>query len=204
MISRHLLSPQQYLFLTSQEKGLPENWNKSENLSRISDLAGKIIETLEILFVSKNLTQKYLNNIFPAWRLNEVLGNMVTFNSEIPLEQESNKLEIARYLVTIGISYYEQRFQDSKLYAKKITETKDLLEDLNRIADTQIEKSKIYRVPPYITKSKTLAYGLCMSCHAYAGGFDKKQVIQKLRHKQECPYDKKDPDKFIHIIPKLK
>jgi len=183
---------------------LPENWNKSENLSRISDLAGKIIETLEILFVSRNLTQKYLNTIFPAWRLNEVLGNMVQFNPDIPLEHENNKLELARFMVTIGISYYEQRFQDSKLYAKKIIETKELLEDLNRIADTQIEKSKIYRVPPDITRSKTLMYGLCISCHAYAGGFDKKQVIQKLRHKQECPYDKKDPDRFIQIKPKLK
>jgi len=204
MISHHLLSPQQYIFITSQEKVLPENWNKSENLKRISDMAGKILETLEILFASRNLTQKYLNELFPAWKLEEVIANFVRFNPDTPLEDENNKLELARHLVHIGIAYYEQRFQDSKLYANKIKETKDLLEDLNKIANTQIEKSKIYRIPPEMTRSKLLTYALCISCHAYASGLDKKQTVPKIRHKQECPYDKRDPERFIHIIPKIK
>lgn len=199
-----MLSPQQYLYITSQERGLPQNWNKSENLKRIKETLDKIHTTFEILLTSRNLKQSYVNELFPAYKLDEFLGNLVMWNPQNKIEDENNKLEITRLMIRIGFSYFQQRFEDSALYSEKIKEANDLLEDLTKIADTQIEKEEKYHMPPKMEGSRLVVHGLCMSCYSPGSGYDKKQAVKNIRHKENCPYDKKDPDRFIHIIPKKK
>ena len=159
--SQYTLSPQQYLFLTSQDTLLPQNFNKSENLKRIQKEVDKMFETFKIIFFSSKLDQSYRNKLFSSYKIEEFLKLLTIYDRTTPLRDENNKLEIARHMIKIGFDYYQNRFQEATFFLSKINEINELLKSLNQLVSAETyeeEAMNFYRMRKHM-KTPPEIYG---------------------------------------------
>ena len=204
-----MLSQQAYLYLTSQNTLLSENFNKSEYLKRIQADIEKMFKTFEIILDSQKLEQSYLNKLFPAERIEEFLKLLTYFDDKIPPKDENNKLEIARHMIKLGFVYYQIRFKETKFFSKKIGEINELIEDLNKLTNDQSEEDenlKLYRlrkrmkIPPKITNVSHWS-AMCDVCWSYGSGNNFQEATRAIRHERECTFDKNDLERCIRPFP---
>lgn len=222
MESQHMLSPQAYSFLTSQEMLLPQNFNKSEYLKRIQNDVEKMFSTFEIILSSQRLEPQYLSKLFPAERIQRFLSSLTYYDGKTLPKEENVRLEIARQMLRLGFVYYQRRFKETKFFSKKIGEINELIEDLNQITNYQIEEEdaiRMYQVrkglkaPPEIRPDQFYK-SLCMYCFNYGLGNNntEEEAIKNIRHERDCSYNKYRKNattkeqialvnqQFIHII----
>ena len=203
-----MLSPQQYLFLTSQDTLLPKNFNKSENLGRVTALVEKMFKTFQVILSSQKLDQSHITKFFPPDRIKEFLDFLISYDPTIPLKDENNKLTIAKQMMEIGFDYYLQRFKETKFFSQKILEVKQLLKDLNDLSNFQVEeeeKLQLYRLrreektPPDIRQmgGDTVWRARCEICWRWSTGKLEIQTMKAIRHTKGCTYNKNDLENCI-------
>ena len=138
MKSHHLLSPQEYLFLTSQDKIS----NPSELRSRIADKVQQSFKTFDIILHSKRIDQKYVDKIFPEITITWFLKNLTYYGSKRAAELEENKIHIAEQMIKWGLFYYQMRFKRLRFFEKRFEEFEDLLLEYKNFISEQVQYSE--------------------------------------------------------------
>lgn len=207
MESQNLLSPQAFLYLTSQHDKLPKDFNKSEYLKRIAKEVSRAFNTFKILLESKELSEKQMDELFSSKRIEQLVSKLTTFSWDSNIISDQNGLAISEILLKHGFKYFQLRYNETRLLSKQINEIKFLINDLKTIASEEKkeeQKSQIlkYRkflgLPPKII-SETYWTALCMVCWVYGSGNNEKDAIKRVRHIRGCHYDKNDPDRCFKI-----
>ena len=141
MKSHHLLSPQGYLYLTSQDKVS----NPSEQRRRITEKVQQSFKTFDIILHSNKIDQEYTDKVFPEHTITWFLKNLTYFNSKNTAELEENKLHIAEQMIKWGLFYYRIRFRRFRFFNKKFEEFENLFTEYKNFIGDQVqytEKSK--------------------------------------------------------------
>lgn len=207
MESQHLLSPQAYLFLTSQHDKLPQKFNKSEYIRRIGKEIARAFETFKIVLDSKEIDPEVMSEFFHPQKIESVLNKLTTFSWNNNIVSDQNGLVISEIMLKHGFKYFQLRYKETRLLSKQINEMKFLIEDLKTIAleeKKEEQKSQILKykkflgLPPKII-SETHWTALCMVCWVSGSGNDEKDAIKRIRHVKGCHYDKNDPDRCFKI-----
>lgn len=206
-----MLSPQAYSYLTSQGMLMPENFNKSEYLKRIKLDVEKMLNTFMIILTSQKLDPAYLNKLFPSQKIGEFLNLLAGYSIDVLPMYQDNKLEIARQMVKIGFSHYQDRFKKTKFFSAKINEINELISDLNELANYQIEeeeKLQLYllrrneKVPRDIRQmgGDDDWRARCDICWHWSTGKTKADAMKTINHGRGCTYDKKDLENCIRTL----
>ena len=213
MESHHLLSPNQYFYVTSQKDKLSPSFNKSQDVARIKKEVEKAFNTFTLIFESSQFSPEEINEMFSYARFRDLLIDLLKFVPELTQAESYNKLQIAQTCLQYGLSYFQQQYKETSFFYDKINEFEKLIVALNIIAqqDAEEEESlKFYKtrgkmkLPPTIEPHETLTVAMCRICWEHYSGNSKSEAVKKIRHKKHCPYDKNDLDRCIEVIlPKL-
>ncbi len=196
MKSQHLLSNDQYQYITSQIDDIP---NKSENLKRVAEKIGNAFRTFDIVYSSNRLSQNYKDMIFDPERVKGFLQNFSYYDSTLPQADESTKQTISKNMIQQGLNYFQSRYKETKFLSKRINDLKELLNDLDFLSIEEERDNQamiMYRMrkklknPPHIDPIDNYWTVLCIHCYNYARGSDKtkESAIKKLRHEKYCMY----------------
>jgi len=202
MKSRHLLSNDQYSYITSQGKVT----NPSEQRKRIAEKIEQAFNTFDIILTEESVPQKFIDELFPSGRINKFLPYLIRYNQENLLQDEKNKQDIARQVINSGFSYFEDRYKETFLIKKQIEDMDGLLRSLDYISSVQQsdnEAMELYRTrarskkPPNIVPEKDFWIAECIYCFNFSYGTNKteKEAIKNLRHQKGCAF-LKDVKKF--------
>jgi len=196
MKSQHLLSNDQYQYITSQIDDIP---NKSENLKRVTEKIENAFRTFDIVYDSNRLPQNYKDMIFNPERVTGFLKNFTYYDMALPQADESTKQAISKSMIQQGLSYFQSRYKETKFHSKRINDFSDLLSDLELITLQEEQDNQamaMYRMrkklknPPHIESMDNFWTVMCVHCYHYATGSDKtkESAIKKLRHEKYCMY----------------
>ncbi|SHO47080.1 hypothetical protein NSIN_30342 [Nitrosotalea sinensis] len=211
MESQHLLSPQAYLFLTSQFDKLPKDFNKSEYTKRIGKEISKAFNTFKIVLDSDELTEKQMDDFFQHGQLDELLSRLTNFSWHNNIVSDQNGLSMAESMLKHGFKYYQLRFKETRLLSKYINEMKMLIEDLKIIAleeKKDEQKSQVYKyrkflgLPPKIDSVPNWS-AVCMICWVAGQDNTEKEAIKKIKHIKGCNYDKSDTSRCFKTYPPI-
>jgi len=196
MKSQHLLSNDQYQYITSQINDIP---NKSENLKRVAEKIENAFKTFDIVYKSERLPQNYKDMLFDPERVNGFLQNFTYFDRTLPQADEANKQNISKIMIEQGLRYFQSRYKETKFLSKRINDLKELLNDLQLLTLDEVQDNQamtMYRMrkklknPPHIDPIENYWTVLCIHCYNYSRGSDKtkESAIKKLRHEKYCMY----------------
>ena len=210
MISHHLLSNDQFQYLTSQNSKIS---NPSEQRKRISEKVDQIFETLKIILKSKNITQEFKDNLFVPHKISYFINSLTQYDSENTNAQESNKQQIIIDLMQKVMAYYQSRYKETRFISRRMNEINELaqdLEDLSREDQREDEATIMYKTrrlstPPLLTQEKYDWTALCMFCFSYSSmGKKKDDSIKHIRHAKNCSFhrewkrfSKKDKERVL-------
>lgn len=213
MDSQHLLSPNQYFYITSQKNKLSPSFNKSQDIVRIKKEIKKAFNTFTLILQSNEFSQDQKDEMFPDGKIYDLLMDLIKYDSNDSLSESRNKLLMAQSCLNRGLVYFQQRYSEVAFYHDKINEFKSLIDTLHILADqeaTEEEALKFYKVrgkmklPPTIKQNDTLHIAMCRICWEHYSAIAESDSIKGIRHKKHCPYDKNDLKRCIEIIqPKL-
>jgi len=225
MESRHLLSPNQYLYLISQTDQLSSGFNKSQDLSRISKIVNRCFNTFDIILKSKEISQDFKDKLFDSVKVNDFFRSLTKYDETNSMKDELNKQEIVRSVMNIGAKYYQEKYKPTKFISKEIEKILDLLSELDSIAKQQSDQNEaleLYRLrkkmksPPDVRQKDTYWTSMCMHCYAYTTGpcHNEDEAMRGLQHEKGCSYHKeikvvgkKNKDKvikrYLKIIPPM-
>lgn len=210
MESQHLLSPNQYFYITSQKDKLSPSFNKSQDVARIKKEVEKAFKTFSLIFESSVFSPEEINQMFPDSRIHDLLMDLLRYVPDLTQAESHNKLLIAQTCLKHGLSYFQQQYKETSFFYDKIQEFEKLITALNIIAQqdaVEEEGLKFYKtrgkmkLPPDIKQDNTLTIAMCRICWEHYSDNSKQEAIKKIRHKKHCPYDKNDPDRCIEIFP---
>jgi len=136
MKSHHLLSLEQYLYLTSQEKVN----NPSEQRRRIEEKVQQSFKTFEIILRSKKIDQKYIDKVFPEHNTTWFLRNLTYYKSQNTPEVEENKFHTAENMIKLGLFYYRIRFRKYHFIQKRLDEFEELLTEYRYFISQQVKE----------------------------------------------------------------
>ena len=199
MISHHMLSNDEYLYITSQKSKLPEKYNIAQMRKRIETKINRAFKTFELIINSKELSQQYKDNIFPAEKIASILKGFTKYDDTSPIMEEENKQDIARELLYTGVQYFQSRYKKPRILFDeffKMNKIVEELDEMSRQAVSETEGMELYRLrsrlpsPPLIGGSKMEWYALCIHCYNYASGNTKNESWKNLRHEKRCTYNK--------------
>jgi len=196
MKSQHLLSNDQYQYITSQINDIP---NKSENLKRIASKIDSAFKTFELILGSEILPQEFKDKVFDNEKMRNFLQRFSWYDRTLPLSDESNKQKISKLMVSQGLRYFEARYKQTTFLKKRIADINTLLNDIEFLSLREEQESgamAMYRMrkkmknPPHIDPMDNYWTVLCINCFNYATGSDKtkESAIKKLRHEKYCMY----------------
>jgi len=213
VISQHLLSNNQYFYITSQEKKLSSDYNKSQELKRIEEKFQAAFKTFELISHSKSLSQAYKDKLFHSERISNFIGSLIFFEDENTRSEEINKQAIARQTLQHCFAYFQMRYKHSQFLSNKIKEIEGILLELDYLTKDQSEDDEaleFYRMrsrmklPPRIGGSKNSWYSVCIICWSYGAGNNKSQSMKEIRHHKHCLYDKNELERCIKVTPPSK
>ena len=196
MVSHHMLSNQQFEYITSQTD---EITNLSQNLSRITETADKCLNTLSIILDSKKLDQELKDEMFDPSKVSYFINSLTQHNTENTNAQEVNKQKIILDLIQKVSAYYQSRYKNEKFVIKEIMKFQQLSEDLKEIAEDEKRKDEasiMYKTrqmpyPPILFPTPNYWTALCMQCFVYSSlGKTEKESIKKIRHAKNCSFQK--------------
>ncbi len=196
MKSHHLLSNDQYEYLTSQTNDVP---NPSEQRRRISEKVEQIFSTLQIILDSNKIDQVFKDKLFDPSKVSFFIESLTYYDPENTVAQESNKQKIIIDLMWKVLSYFQLRYKETKFISKEINRFYDLakdLEDLARSEEDEAEATIMYKTrklstPPLVYPEKDFWVAECIFCFSYSSrGKDKEDSIKKIRHARNCSFHK--------------
>ncbi len=221
MVSHHMLSNQQFKYITSQTD---EITNLSQNQTRIAETVDKCLNTLSIILDSKKLDQEFKDLMFDPSKVSLFINSLTQNNPDNTNAQEVNKQAIILDLIQKVFSYYQSRYKNEKFMIKEIMKFHQLAQDLKEIAENEKredEASIMYKTrkmpyPPSLFPERYDWTALCMQCYSYSSiGKNDSESIKHIRHATNCSFHKewkrfakKDKERviqqFFKIIPPLK
>jgi len=130
MKSHHLLSNDQYEYLTSQTNDVT---NPSEQRRRISEKMEQIFSTQEIILNSNKIDQVFKDKLFDPNKVSYFIDSLTRYDHENTVLQESNKQKIIIDLMWKVLSYFQSRYKETKFISKEINRFYDLAKDLEEL-----------------------------------------------------------------------
>jgi len=215
MVSRGLLSKEQYLYYISQKNEIS---NLSQQKSRISKTVEQCFDTFKIILNSDKISQEFKDNLFPSNEVGMFIDLLTHYDPDNTTSQESNKQKIITKLLECGFTYLQRRYKKTQLISKEIKNFKDLLEDILELTQSEIKqtedttfyKTRMHTNLPYLPPLNTWT-ALCISCLSYTTlGESREDSIKRVHHKKNCAFhkqrktDKRINDQFFKIIPPKK
>jgi len=222
MESHHLLSPDQFQYIKSQNSDIP---NKSENLKRIASKIDAAFETFDLILHSDTLPQEFKDKVFDEEKMRKFLLKFSLYNRTLPLSEESNKQKISKQMISLGLHYFEARYKETTFLNKRIGEINSLLNDIDFLTlreQQENEAMAMYRARKKLRSPPTIEPGpfwsaVCMWCFNYSLSTNKtkEDAIKNLRHEKHCTYKtenkrfgkrhkKQIDDQYLKIIPPKK
>jgi len=196
MKSHHLLSNDQYEYLTSQTNDVP---NPSEQRRRISEKVEQIFNTLKIIVISNKIEQEFKDKIFDPNKISYFIESLTFYDPQSTVAQESNKQKIIVDLMWKVLTYFQSRYKETKFISKEIARFHDLAKDLEEFAQreedeteaTIMYKTRKLSTPPLVYPEKDYWVAECIFCFSYSSlGKDKEDSIKKIRHARNCSFHK--------------
>jgi len=196
MKSHHLLSNDQYEYLTSQTNDVT---NPSEQRRRISEKMEQIFSTQEIILNSNKIDQVFKDKLFDPNKVSYFIDSLTRYDHENTVLQESNKQKIIIDLMWKVLSYFQSRYKETKFISKEINRFYDLakdLEELTRSEEDEAEATIMYKTrklptPPLVYPEKDYWVAECIFCFSYSSlGKNKEDSIKKIRHARNCSFHK--------------
>lgn len=196
MESHHLLSSGQYSYITSQIDEIP---NKSENLKRVSKKIEQAFKTFDLIIGSDKLDQEYKNKVFPDEKIIYFIDYLLRYNPQNPSALEENKQAIAKDMIKIGFTYFQERYKATTYLKKQIDDIQSLLDELNFLSQTQQAESEgmeLYRLrkrsilPPITSPEKDDWLAECIHCYRKSLGVNRteSEAVKNIRHEKKCAY----------------
>jgi len=196
MVSHHLLSKEQFEYLTSQKA---KSSNPSQHRKRISEKVDKIFSTMKIILNSKNIDQELKDEMFIPSQISLFINSLTQYDPENTNAQESNKQQIIIDLMHKVMAYYQSRYKETRFISKRMNEINELAQDLEDLARedqredeaTIMYKTRRLSTPPLLTQEKYDWTALCMFCFSYSSmGKKKDDSIKHIRHAKNCSFHK--------------
>jgi len=195
MKSRHLLSNDQYEYITSQNSKIP---NPSEQRSRISKKVEQALNTFDIILTSQYVSQEYKDELFEETRIRNFLSNFARYDNQNLLSEESNKQTICKTMVSMGLDYFKSRYKKMKMVEKNIEQATSVLSLMSLLSQEQVydeEVMKMYKArsrsvrPQLLVAEKDFWMAECKHCYNYsANAKTEKEAIRNLKHTKHCLY----------------
>lgn len=210
MESQHLLSPNQYFYITSQNNRLSPSFNKSQDVARIKKEVEKAFNTFTLIFESSVFSPSEINQMFPDGKIHDLLMDLLKYVPDLTQAESYNKLQIAQTCLRHGLSYFQRRYKEVSFFHEKIKELENLIAALNNIAQADANEEdglKFYKtrgkmkLPPSVEPHETLTIAMCRICWEHYSADSKDEATKKIRHRKHCPYDKNDLNRCIEIFP---
>ncbi len=195
MESHHLLSNDQREYLTSQN---PKITNKSEQRRRITEKVAQSFKAFDQILTSPYISQKYKDELFAEPIVKYFLSNFARYDNENLREEEANKQEICKTMVTMGLDYFKSRYKKMKIIDKNIEQATGLLNMINILSQEAIyddEVMKMYKArqrtvrPQLLVAEKDFWMVECKHCYNYSSNAKtEKEAIRNLKHTKHCLY----------------
>jgi len=195
MKSRHLLSNDQYEYITSQNSKIP---NPSEQRSRISKKVEQALNTFDIILTSQYVSQEYKDELFEETRIRNFLSNFARYDNQNLLSEESNKQTICKTMVSMGLDYFKSRYKKMKMVEKNIEQATSVLSLMSLLSQEQVydeEVMKMYKArsrsvrPQLLVAEKDFWMVECKHCYNYSSNAKtEKEAIRNLKHTKHCLY----------------
>lgn len=212
MKSQHLLSNDEYAYITSQKDIHMSSSKKSQCRTRIQAKVAQAFKTFEFVLKSEALSQKQKDAIFTDEQFKRLLRLATHYERSNSVKDENNKQSIARIGIAVGLEYYKTRYALTRLLSKKIEEAESLLGDLDYVSlqeQTRDEAIQLYltrgsvKLPPRIVSVDGGWQAMCVVCWRTATGKTKDEAMKQIRHEAKCTYDRRDLDWCIRTYPPL-
>lgn len=195
MESHHLLSNDQREYLTSQN---PKITNKSEQRRRITEKVAQSFKAFDQILTSPYISQKYKDELFAEPIVKYFLINFARYDNDNLREEEANKQEICKTMVTMGLDYFKSRYKKMKIIDKNIEQATGLLNMINILSQEAIyddEVMKMYKArqrsvrPQLLVAEKDFWMAECKHCYNYSSNAKtEKEAIKNLKHTKHCLY----------------
>jgi len=197
MKSHHLLSNDQYLYLTSQTD-VP---NPSEQRGRIEEKVNQAFATFDIILFSDIITQDYKDKLFSVEKLTTFLDDFTRYDNQNLEQQEANKQEICKMMVKKGLSYFQDRYKGMELIKDNLKQANSLLSAIAFLTSSEIAEKgdmEFYRarqrstVPQLVVAEKDFWIAECKYCFniSIPHSNTKNGAIKNLKHTKACRYTK--------------
>lgn len=219
MKSQHMLSLEQYLYITSQTEII----NPSEQKKRISKKIDQAFETFKIILNSKDPPPNLINEVFESEKIRQFLDRLMRYDKEDSFAEDDNKQTIAREMIRNGFAYFQSKYDKASYLGGEIEKINSLLMEIESLSQSEkyrSESMEMYNArsraitPPQIVPDKDYWNAMCIYCFRYSLGINKteKDAIKNLKHSKGCMYPKvikksksknKDMEnwQYIRIIP---
>jgi len=195
MKSRHLLSNDQYEYITSQNSKIP---NPSEQRSRISEKVEQALNTFDIILTSQYVSQEYKDELFEDTRMRNFLSNFARYDNQNLPSEESNKQSICKTMVSMGLDYFKSRYKKMKMVEKNIEQATSVLSLMSFLSQEEVydeEVLKMYKArsrsvrPQLLVAEKDFWMVECKHCYNYSSNAKtEKEAIRNLKHTKHCLY----------------
>ena len=196
MESHHMLSKDQYEYLTSQDSEVP---NPSEQRRRISEKVHDIFNTLQIILNSNSIDQSFKDKLFLPDKISYFIDSLTLYDHENTTVQESNKQKIIIDLMWKVLLYFQSRYKETRFISKEINRFNDLAKDLQALALTEereaeatiMYKTRRLPTPPLVYAEKDFWVAECIFCFSYSSlGKNREDSIKRIRHAKNCSFHK--------------
>ena len=195
MESQHLLSSEQYSYISSQT----EISNPSEQRKRISKKIDQAFKTFEIIITSKDPPPNFVNEIFESNKIRQFLDLLTRYEVEDSFSEDDNKQAIAREMISNGFAYFQRKYEKTNYIKNEIERINTLLIELDSFSQAEkyrSESMEMYKArsraitPPQIVPSKDYWNAECIYCFRFSLGINKteKEAIKNLKHSKGCMY----------------
>jgi len=195
MKSQHLLSNDQFEYLTSQKSDVP---NPSEQRKRISEKVDQIFNTLEIILKSQYISQEFKDESFEQTKVKNFLDNFTRYDTDNLPSEEINKQAICKTMVTRGLEYFKSRYKKMQMVEKNIEQATSLLNIINFLSQEEVydeEVLKMYKArsrsvrPQLLISEKDFWVVECKHCYnSSSNAKTEKEAIRNLKHTKYCLY----------------
>jgi len=197
MRSQHLLSNDQYQYLTSQT----DISNPSEQRGRIEEKVNQAFATFDIIWYSEIITQDYKDELFSIEKLTNFLDNFTRFDNQNSVLEEANKQEISKMMVEKGLSYFQGRYKGMEMIKDNLKQANSLLNAITFLTSSEIAEKgdmEFYRSrkrsiePQLIVAEKDFWLAECKFCFnvSIPHANTKHGAINNLKHTKACRYKK--------------
>jgi len=163
---------------------------------RIKEKVEKTFKTFESIYISKELDQKYKDDLFSAEKMKRFVEVFTNYDKTNPI---SNEQAIASALVEVGFRYHQRRYEPIPFITDEIQKIEGLLRVLefqSRMEEQETEGMKLYRLrdrsrkPPIVIAEKDFWLAECVHCYSMSLPHNntEKEAIKNIRHEKGCSF----------------